>query len=158
MNTNYELVAGVSGILWDIGFSDGSYVSDGDSVVAIANAETIVVEGFFHQRYLDNISVGDPATVDLVGSDARLSGVVSEVRIRDQIKSADLSAFNLEAPSDNEFKVVVLLGDAETNTSRKNDPAAQSEEHQLYIGQRAKLIVGKSNSGFLPSVLLFFNR
>lgn len=142
-NTHYELVAGVSGTLWDIGFPDGSYVNHGDSVVAIADTSTLSVEGNFHQRYLDNIKVGDPATIDLMGSSEKLSGVVSEVKIRDQIKSADLSAFNLSSPATNEFKVVVTLD--------------QQQGHDPYIGQRAKVIISKSRTSVMPSLLLLFN-
>jgi len=142
-NTHYELVAGVSGTMWDIGFPDGSYVNNGDSVVAIADTSTLSVEGNFHQRYLDNIKVGYPATIDLMGSSEKLSGVVSEVKIRDQIKSADLSAFNLNGPATNEFKVVVTLD--------------QQQGQNPFIGQRAKVIISKSQSGVIPSLLLFFN-
>ena len=143
-NTNHELVAGVSGTVWDLGFSDGSYVNHGDSIIAIADTETIMVEGNFHQRYLDNVQVGDPATVALTGSDKRLSGLVSEVKIRDQIKSADLSAFNLESPDTNEFKVIVTLN--------------SGEAEDVFIGQRARLIISKSSSSIIPSILLFYKR
>lgn len=143
-NTRYELVSGVSGTVWDIGFPNGSYVNRGDSVVAIADTDTVSVEGNFHQRYLDNINIGDPATIDLMGSRQRISGTVTEIKIRDQVKSADLSAFNLSNPESNEFKVVVSFdGD-------------QSKD--VYIGQRARLIISKSRSSRIPSLLLFFNR
>ena len=141
-NSYYELVAGVAGTMWDIGFPDGSYVNHGDSVVAIADTDTLSVEGNFHQRYLDNIKVGYPATISLMGSREKLGGVVTEVKIRDQIKSADLSAFNLDSPATNEFKVVVKLDDRQNN--------------DLYIGQRAKVIISKSRSSIIPSLLLFF--
>ena len=103
-----------------------------------------MVEGNFHQRYLDNVQVGDPATVALTGSDKRLSGLVSEVKIRDQIKSADLSAFNLESPDTNEFKVIVTLN--------------SGEAEDVFIGQRARLIISKSSSSIIPSILLFYKR
>ena len=141
-NSYYELVAGVAGTMWDIGFPNGSYVNHGDSVVAIADTDTLSVEGNFHQRYLDNIKVGYPATISLMGSREKLGGVVTEVKIRDQIKSADLSAFNLDSPATNEFKVVVKLDDRQNN--------------DLYIGQRAKVIISKSRSSIIPSLLLFF--
>lgn len=144
MNTRYEMVTNVSGTLWDIGFPNGSFVNEGDSVVAIADINTIRVEGNFHQRYLDNIKVGDPATINLMGSSKKLKGTVTEVKIRDQIKSADLSAFNLESPASDEFKVVVSV-----NEQHRQD---------IYIGQRAKLIISKSSSSFIPSLLLLFNR
>ncbi len=144
MTTHYELLAGVTGTVWDMGFSNGSYVNRGDSVVALAATDTITVEGNFHQRYLDNIVVGDPATIHLMGSKQRLKGTVTDVKIRDQVKSADLSAFNLASPETNEFKVVVAFD------------ANQSES--VYIGQRAKVIVSKSASSIVPSLLLFFSR
>lgn len=143
-HTNHNLIAGVSGTVWDFGFPDGSYVNHGDSIIAIADTETIMVEGNFHQRYLDNIEVGDPATVALTGSNKRLNGLVSEVKIRDQIKSADLSAFNLESPGKSEFKVIVTL---------------DSEQAQdVYIGQRARLIISKASSSIIPSILLFYKK
>ena len=142
-NNHYDLVAGVSGTIWDIGFPDGSYVSHGDSLVAIADTATLGVEGNFHQRYLDNVEVGDSVTVNLMGSSETLNGTVSEVKIRDQIKSADLSAINLDSPAANEFNVVVGIDD--------------KHGRELYIGQRAKVIISKSSSSIIPSILLFFD-
>ena len=142
-NNYYELVAGVSGTVWDIGFPDRSYVNHGDSVIAIADTTTLSVEGSFHQRYLDNIAVGDPVTIDLLGSSETLSGTVSEVKIRDQIKSADLSAINVDNSEANEFNVVVSIDEQHTA--------------DLHIGQRAKVIISKSSSSIIPSILLFFD-
>lgn len=140
----HELVTRVTGTLWDIGYADGSYVHNGDSVFAVADTDSLSVEAHFHQRYLDNISVGDHATIDLMGSSDRLTGKVTEVRIRDQIKSADLSAFNFGSPQKNEFKVVVTLDESQMQTP--------------HIGQRAKVLVSKSESAIAPHLLLFFNR
>ena len=142
-NNHYDLVAGVSGTVWDIGFPDGSYVNHGDSVVAIADTTTLSVEGSFHQRYLDNIEQGDPVTIDLLGSSETLRGTVSEIKIRDQIKSADLSAINVDTPAENEFNVVVTIDEKHAS--------------ELHIGQRAKVIISKSHSSIIPSILLFFD-
>ena len=101
------------------------------------------MEGNFHQRYLDNVEVGDSVTVNLMGSSETLNGTVSEVKIRDQIKSADLSAINLDSPAANEFNVVVGIDD--------------KHGRELYIGQRAKVIISKSSSSIIPSILLFFD-
>jgi len=142
-NNHYKLVAGVSGIMWDTGFPDGSYVSNGDSVVAIADTKSLSVEGKFHQRYLDDIAAGDPVTIKLMGSSEKLRGIVSDVRIRDQIKSADLTAINPRAPESNEFNVVVDID--------------ERDARDLYIGQRAKVVISKSSSSVIPSLLLFFD-
>jgi len=142
-NNHFDLLAGVSGTVWDIGFPDGSYVNHGDSIVAIADTGTLSVEGSFHQRYLDNIEVGDPVTIDLLGSSEKLNGTASELKIRDQIKSADLSAINVDSPAANEFNVVVAINEQHSS--------------ELHIGQRAKLIISKSSSSLIPSILLFFD-
>ena len=143
-NKNHDLVSQVSGTLWDIGFADGSYVNSGDSLIAVADTNSLVVEAIFHQRYLDNVAVGDHATVDLMGSDQRLTGRVSEVRIRDQVKSMDLRAFNFTTPDANEFKVVVTIDEGLANTPR--------------VGQRSKVIINRSSSRVIPNILLFVNR
>ena len=129
---------------WDIGFADGSYVNSGDSLIAVADTNSLVVEAIFHQRYLDNVAVGDHATVDLMGSDQRLTGTVSEVRIRDQVKSMDLRAFNFTTPDSDEFKVVVTIDEGLVNTPR--------------VGQRSKVIINRSSSRLVPNILLFVNR
>jgi len=100
------------------------------------------VEGNFHQRYLDNIAVGDPVTIDLLGSRETFSGTVLELKIRDEIKSADLSAINPDSPAANEFNVVVRI---------------EEHSHKLHIGQRAKVIISKSSTSIIPSILLFFD-
>ena len=143
-NKSHDLVSQVSGTLWDIGFADGSYVNSGDSLIAVADTNSLVVEAIFHQRYLDNVAVGDHATVDLMGSDQRLTGRVSEVRIRDQVKSMDLRAFNFTTPDSDEFKVVVTIDEGLVNTPR--------------VGQRSKVIINRSSSRLVPNILLFVNR
>lgn len=143
-NRNHNLRARVTGKLWDVGYADGSYVHNGDSIFAIADTESLSVEANFHQRYLDNIKVGDHATIDLMGSSEKLTGKVREVRIRDQVKSTDLSAFSVLRPQLNEFKVLVTLD--------------KDQKHVPHIGQRAKVIISETASSVAPRLLLFFNR
>ena len=78
-----------------------------------------------------------------MGSSEKLRGIVSDVRIRDQIKSADLTAINPRAPESNEFNVVVDID--------------ERDARDLYIGQRAKVVISKSSSSVIPSLLLFFD-
>ena len=41
-NKSHDLVSQVSGTLWDIGFADGSYVNSGDSLIAVADTNSLV--------------------------------------------------------------------------------------------------------------------
>lgn len=143
LNRKHEFTSRVTGILWDLGFADGSYVNNGDSLVAIADTDTLTVDCIFHQRYLDNIDIGDFATVDLLGSDQQLKGRVSEVMIRDAVKNSNLRAFSSTSPQTNEFKVTVTL-----DTARTSAPI---------IGQRAKVVITKKKTSLVSSLLLFLS-
>lgn len=140
----HELKSRVSGTVWTIEFSDGSYVNNGDTLLSIADSSSITVEGIFHQRYLDNISVGDHATVDLMGSKERLTGTVSKILIRDQVKLDNLSAFRLNNLQIDEFKVIVQL-------SGTQDIIPQ-------IGQRAKIVINDKPNSLFVKLLTTFNR
>ncbi len=144
LNTRHQFASRVNGALWDLGYANGSYVNNGDALVAIADSDTLTVECIFHQRYLDNIKVGDFANVNLMGSDQKLIGRVSKVMIRDSLKGSSLKAFSSSSPETNEFKVIVTLDDQQTYTPK--------------IGQRAKVVITAKKSSPVPSILLFLSR
>lgn len=144
LNTKHQFASRVNGALWDLGYANGSYVNNGDALVAIADSDTLTVECIFHQRYLDNIKVGDFANVNLMGSDQKLIGRVSKVMIRDSLKGSSLKAFSSSSPETNEFKVIVTLDDQQTYTPK--------------IGQRAKVVITAKKSSPVPSILLFLSR
>lgn len=143
LQTRHEFQASVTGIIWDIGYTDGSYVHKGDPLIAIADTDSLQIDCIFHQRYLDNVHPGDFALVNLMGSNQKLTGKVSKIMIRDQVKSADISAFNYLTPETNEFKVVVQL-DENQNLPR--------------IGQRAKVVITKKQSSPLLELFYLFTK
>jgi len=140
----HDLISPVEGIVWDIGFSDGSYVNDGDSVVGIARLDTLTVECLFHQRYLGTIEVGDHATVRLMGSNTKVSGHVSMIQIRDKNQSKVHNAFSFNKQTPEEFKVVVTLSD--------------DNSHIPILGQRAKVIINKGKFNILEKIVLMINK
>ncbi len=142
--SEHKLISNASGIVWDIAFSEGSYVHNGDSLIAIADTDTLTVECIFHQRYLDNIEAGDHATVNLMGSNRKITGKVASITIRDHVKSNDLSAFNFGDLSSDEFKVIVEL-------DRNIDVTP-------LIGQRAKVIISGSEHNLVSRMLSMLNR
>ena len=138
-----ELVSSVNGILWDKKFSDGAVVRNGDEVIAVASTDALVIECIFSQRYLDNINIGDHATISLMGGGEKLAGRVKEILIRDK-EGAGLGAFNIGSPSSDEFKVIVSLD--------------RNHAYQPVIGQRAKVMISRSEDAALAKLVLFFNR
>jgi len=137
-----EFTARVNGVLWDIGYADGSYVNNGDSLVAIADTDSLVIECIFHQRYLDNIHIGDFATINLMGSGEKLTGRVKKVLIRDPVRTSDLNAFKFNSPENNEFKVMISLDGDQTPR----------------IGQRAKVVISKNKSSPISKILMTLSR
>ncbi|MDW6020144.1 HlyD family secretion protein [Mesorhizobium sp. BAC0120] len=57
----------------------GAYVNVGDKVMALVNAETFWVDGYFEETALGRIREGSPATVKLMGSREVLRGHVESI-------------------------------------------------------------------------------
>jgi len=144
LNKREEFTARVDGVIWDIGYADGSYVQNGDALVAIADTDSLVVECIFHQRYLDSISVGDFASINLMGSNEKMTGKVEKVLIRDPVRSSNLSAFKFSSPENNEFKVLITIDSNQDSAPR--------------IGQRAKVVISKSKTSLISKLLLALSR
>lgn len=143
LQTIHMFQASTTGIIWDVGYTDGSYVYNGDPLIAIADVDSLRIDCIFHQRYLDNISAGDFSTVNLMGSEQTMTGNVGSIMIRDQVKSADISAFNYLTPGTNEFKVSIEVGEKQTLPK---------------IGQRAKVVITKNESSALLNHFFMFTK
>lgn len=141
---SHNLVSKVNGIVWDISVADGAYVKNGDSVIGIANTDTLMVESVFHQRYLEDIAIGDHASVLLMGSKKRISGVVSRLMIRDHSQSKNLNAFSIDELASDEFKVLISLD--------------SGERHIPIIGQRAKVLISENKNDPMSRMISMINR
>ncbi|WP_040844802.1 efflux RND transporter periplasmic adaptor subunit [Thiorhodococcus drewsii] len=71
--------APVDGALSDLGLRVGNYVTAGTPVMALIDANSYRVEGYFEETKLNRISVGQPARVRLMGDRRVLKGHVQSI-------------------------------------------------------------------------------
>jgi RND family efflux transporter MFP subunit len=71
--------ARVNGRVANVTLRPGAYVSVGKGVFALIDSDTLRVEGYFEETKLDNIEVGDVATIQLMGNGRRLQGRVESI-------------------------------------------------------------------------------
>jgi RND family efflux transporter MFP subunit len=71
--------AQVNGRVANVTLRPGAYVTVGKGVFALIDSDTLRVEGYFEETKLDNIKVGDVATIQLMGNGRRLQGRVESI-------------------------------------------------------------------------------
>jgi multidrug resistance efflux pump len=71
--------ATVPGVVTNVELQIGDYAAAGHQVMALVNTESIWVEGYFEETKLPEIRVGDMASVQIMGLQHKLSGVVESI-------------------------------------------------------------------------------
>lgn len=71
--------ASVNGRITNMELRPGAYVSTGRGVMALIDADTLRVEGYFEETKLPRIHVGDRASIRLMGERAPLAGRVESI-------------------------------------------------------------------------------
>ncbi len=74
-----QVRATVNGILSNFSLRPGDYVSAGQPVTALVDADSFYVAGYFEETKLRRIHVGDPAQIRLMGDDHVLTGHVASL-------------------------------------------------------------------------------
>ena len=74
-----RILAPTDGTLSDLTLRVGNYVPAGKPVMALIDASSFRVEGYFEETKLRRISVGQPARVKLMGEDRILKGHVQSI-------------------------------------------------------------------------------
>jgi multidrug resistance efflux pump len=74
-----RIVAPTDGTLSDLGLRVGDYVSVGKPVMALIDANSFRVEGYFEETKLQHIAVGQAARVKLMGNPKILQGHVQSI-------------------------------------------------------------------------------
>jgi RND family efflux transporter MFP subunit len=91
-----EVNAPVNGTISNMDLRPGTYVTAGKGVMALVDADSLHVEGYFEETKLSRIHAGDRVTVHLMGDAARLTGHVESVAAgiedRDRDEGANLLA------------------------------------------------------------------
>ncbi len=138
-----KVVAPAAGVVWKRSATVGQFVTTGADLYQIADRDTIVVEVWLHQRYLESVTVGDAALIYLVGDARQIRGTVTAVRISDNGAHDESYAYHLPSADQEQksFKVVVAID-------------ARDRQAAL-IGQRAKILLTEQNPGYLKRALLW---
>lgn len=71
--------ASVSGMITNMDLRPGVYVGAGKGVMALVDADTLRVEGYFEETKLPRIHVGDRVEIHLMGDSEALSGHVESI-------------------------------------------------------------------------------
>jgi multidrug resistance efflux pump len=91
-----DVHAPVNGTISNMDIRPGTYVTAGKGVMALVDADTLHVEGYFEETKLPRIHVGDPVAIRLMGDAARLTGHVESIaggiEDRDRGEGANLLA------------------------------------------------------------------
>jgi multidrug resistance efflux pump len=75
-----KVYASVNGEVTNLDISEGAYASAGQQVMALADSDSYWVGGYFKETQLRNISMGDTATISLMGNeDLPIRGTVRSV-------------------------------------------------------------------------------
>jgi RND family efflux transporter MFP subunit len=69
----------VNGYVTNLLLQQGDYVSAGQNVISVVNADSFWVDGYFEETSLEAIKVGDAATVKLMGFGTPLRGHVASI-------------------------------------------------------------------------------
>ena len=85
------LYAPVNGYVTNLSLRAGDYVTAGQPRIAVLDADSFWVYGYFEETKINGVHVGDPARIKLMGYDALLGGHVESITrgIQDQNGNAD---------------------------------------------------------------------
>jgi multidrug resistance efflux pump len=71
--------ASVNGTVTNLDLHAGDYVAAGQQAMALVDADSLRVEGYFEETKLPSIRIGAPVTVELMGEPRLLHGVVESI-------------------------------------------------------------------------------
>jgi RND family efflux transporter MFP subunit len=74
-----EVHAPVNGSISNMDLRPGTYVSAGKGIVALVDADSLHVDGYFEETKLPRIHVGDAVSIRLMGDSAQLTGHVESI-------------------------------------------------------------------------------
>lgn len=135
----YELTTPLKGIIWRRHVVNGENLREGQAVVDVADTSTVFIEAFFRQDFMNNIAVGDKATIQLIPEAHILPGRVVDIQVQDSsTKSPNIIN---TTPMDTWMLRVVIEADA----------AALGTEN---IGKMAKVLISKPDAGLAEKSLL----
>lgn len=92
--TRTSVVASVNGTVTNLQLRPGDYVQAGGQAMALVDADSLHVDGYFEETKLPRIAIGDPVTIELMGEDRLIEGRVESIAAgiddRDRTASSNL--------------------------------------------------------------------
>lgn len=74
-----EVRASVSGVVTNLDIHPGDYLAAGAQAMALVDASSVRIEGYFEETKLHRVNIGDRARVRLMGDDVEITGHVESL-------------------------------------------------------------------------------
>ena len=136
-----RVVAPADGTLSDLSLRAGNYVSVGKPVMALIDANSFRIEGYFEETKLKHIAVGQAARVKLMGDTKSLQGHVQSIAVG--IEDRDRATGSNLLPNVNPTFSWVRLAQRVPVRIALDNP----HEANLIAGRTATVTILQSNSG-----------
>jgi multidrug resistance efflux pump len=142
----YNLTLPPDHVVWSVPASPGSVVTEGQTVLDLADCDHRFVAVELPEREFENIKPGDPASVRLIGSDAWRLGHVQQIRGSAARADDRLLAAQVPTPTNGSITVEVSL--------TQDGPAANSS--YCDIGRLAEVRFQRAAPAFVDSAKELF--
>ncbi len=150
LNLSYtKIFSPVNGYITNMHLTQGTYVTEGEALMALVDTDSYYVYGFFQETVLQNIKTGDHAVVKLMGYDGqKMDGEVQSIGWA--IYRADGSSANLLPNISPTIDWVRLAQRFPVRIKLKYD----TKDVQLRVGQTVSVVILKpgvtGTDPFLP--------
>lgn len=138
----YELRTPIDGVIWRRQAVNGETLSEGQVVAEVADTASLFVEAYFRRDFMNSISVGDRASIYLVGEGRFVEGRVTDIQVQERTsKEPDV--------------INTLSLDASMLRVRVEVEPGQLAPEQL--GQLAKVLTSGGRAGALERGLIWLS-
>jgi len=140
---SYDITTPIDGVVWRSQVVNGENVAEGDPVADVADAHAIFVEAYFRRDFMNSISVGDEASVYLIGESRFVTGRVTDIQVQERTASAPDIIDTV--PLDSAMLRVSLAVSSGAGLTTDN------------VGQLAKVLVSGSRPGWARRGLVWLS-
>jgi hypothetical protein len=81
----YELTTPIEGIVWHRRAVSGELLGDGQVAAEVADVDSLYVEAYFRRDFLNQIVIGDHASIYLVGGGRFIEGEVVDIQVQESM-------------------------------------------------------------------------
>lgn len=82
-DSSYTLTTPIKGVVWHRYAVDGEPVTEDQVVAEIADTESLFVEAYFRRDFLNQVAIGDQATIYLLGDLRFVKGRVADIQVQE---------------------------------------------------------------------------